>query len=94
MLIIIVLLLAGILCGFLLRKKKRVIILADKLTNWTIYLLLLLLGIAIGSNKKIINNIGNIGINAIIIALGTIIGSILVSYIVYLLYFKKAKDEK
>ncbi|MFA5032097.1 MAG: LysO family transporter [bacterium] len=94
MLIIIILLLSGILFGFLLRGKKGLITFADKLTNWTIYLLLLLLGIAIGSNDKIINNIGDIGINAIIIALGTVIGSILVSYIVYFLYFKKAKDEK
>jgi hypothetical protein len=94
MLIIIILLLSGILFGFLLREKKGVIVLTDKLTNGTIYLLLLVLGISIGSNEKIISNIGSIGINAIILALGTVIGSVLLSYIVYLFYFKKTKNEK
>ncbi|MDD5530773.1 MAG: LysO family transporter [bacterium] len=89
MLIIIALLISGILLGFLLREKKGIIVLTDKLTNWTVYLLLLLLGISIGSNEKIISNIGSIGINAIILAVGTVIGSVLLSYVVYLLYFKK-----
>ena len=94
MLMIFGLLIAGMLLGFLLRSKKRIIEYAGKLTNWTIYLLLLLLGISVGSNEKIINNISTIGINAIILALGSVIGSVAISYIVYLFCFKKRENEK
>lgn len=94
MLIIIILLISGMLVGFLLRKNKRIINPIDKLTNWAICLFLLFVGISVGSNKKIINNIGTIGTNAIVLALGAVIGSVLLSYIVYLFYFKRTKNEK
>lgn len=87
MLIIILLLILGGLFGFLLREQKKVIKCADILTNWVIYLLLLFLGISVGLNEKIINNIGSIGINAIVISFGAVIGSVIVSWVVYLLYF-------
>lgn len=87
MLIIILLLILGGLCGFLLRRQEIIIKYVNILTNLVIWLLLLFLGISVGSNEKIIKNIKIIGLNAVIISVGAVIGSVIVSYVVYQLYF-------
>jgi len=89
---ILVIMSAGIILGFILRKKKYIIMLFDKLTNLSIYLLLFLLGLSIGSNEIIIKQFGQIGINAILLALAGISGSVILSYFVY--KFFKSDEQK
>jgi len=87
-------LIAGILAGFLLRRKQKLIQLADRLTTWFIYLFLLLLGISVGANQIIMNNFAKLGGQAIIISIGAVIGSLIVANLVYLLVFKKKENEE
>jgi len=89
---ILVIMSAGIVLGFILRKKRYVIMVFDKLTNLSIYLLLFLLGLSIGSNKLIINQFDKIGINAILLAVSGTGGSIILSYFAY--KFFKRDEEK
>ena len=85
---------AGIIIGAMLNDKKKIISIIDKLTNWAIYALLFLLGISVGLNKTIINNLDNIGVNALIITVGAVFGSIIMALITFKLFFKKQKTNK
>ena len=78
----------GIALGILLNRQKRVIKITGKLTDLSIFLLLFFLGVSVGMNERIISNLDNIGLQALLITLAATIGSVLVSYIVYLLFFK------
>ena len=85
---------AGIIIGAMLNDKKKIISIIDKLTNWAIYALLFLLGISVGLNKTIINNLDSIGVNALIITVGAVFGSIIMALITFKLFFKKQKTNK
>lgn len=87
MAIIMGLMLAGIISGSILSKFPSIIKVNEKLLNLAIYALLLLLGIGVGSNNKIISNIYNLGYQALIIALGAIIGSVLLCWLIYKAFF-------
>jgi len=88
---ILIIMFAGVILGFILRKQKYIIMLVDKLTSISIYLLLFLLGLGVGNNELIINQFSQVGINAILLAFAGISGSVLLSYFVYKLF---ARDEK
>jgi uncharacterized membrane protein YbjE (DUF340 family) len=89
MLTIIGLLLSGTILGWLLKKRIKVIQTADRLLNWSIYLLLLLLGLGIGANPEIIRSIGTLGLQAAAISILSMAGSILAAVICYHWLFKK-----
>lgn len=82
-----VLMTAGVIVGFLINKSTELIKKVDKLITWAIYLLLFLLGIAVGVNDKIINNLDTIGLSALIISLGAILGSVLFAWVIYHFFF-------
>ena len=65
----------------------------EKSISLTIFLLLFVLGLSIGSNSLIINNIGKFGWQAIVLATLSIIGSLLASFLVFHLFFKKGGNE-
>jgi len=62
---------------------------------WSIYLLLFLLGISIGTNREIIRNFPSIGLKALILTVAGVLGSCLASLLIYRVYFgEKGKDEE
>ena len=65
----------------------------EKTISLTIFLLLFVLGLSIGSNSLIINNIGKFGWQAIVLATLSILGSLLASFLVFHLFFKKGGNE-
>lgn len=77
----------GMLCGYLLRENKKVLQISDKLTSIAIYMLLFVLGIGVGLNEKIVSSINTIGLQALAITLGALLGSLLLALIVYKLFF-------
>lgn len=79
----------GVAIGLLLRNKNLKAL--PKLINIVIYLLLFSLGIIVGTNEMIIKNLHTIGLQALIITLGGIIGSITFSWLVYRYFFKASK---
>jgi len=88
MITVLVLMTLGIGLGFFVVKFPKVIKGVDKMTTWSIYLLLFLLGIGVGLNEKIINNLHTIGLQALILTIGAILGSLIFAYITYKLFFK------
>ena len=84
---------AGIIIGAVFNNRNKLISIIDKMTNWAIYALLFLLGISVGLNKTIINHLDNIGVKALIITIGAVLGSIIAALITYKLFFKKTEIE-
>ncbi len=96
---VLLLMLAGILIGFAISRFPNAVKANDKLISWAIYVLLFLLGISVGLNKTIIQNLDKIGLQAVIITLGAIGGSVLSLWLVYRFFFqtgplKEGRDEE
>lgn len=78
----------GIAIGYLLRKVE-ILQKIGKLISYTILLLLFLLGISVGSNEAIVNNLATLGVQAFLIALAGTMGSVLAAWAVYHFFFKE-----
>lgn len=83
------LLLLGMVCGFLLRKKKKIIRLADVSSIYVIYILLFFMGFSVGMNEKVVRALPKLGLQAGFISIFAIIGSILLIKIISRLIFSK-----
>ena len=94
MITVLLILALGIGVGYLIREKENWIKWNDRFTTWSIYLLLFLLGISVGLNDKIMNNLDTIGVKALYLTLGAVGGSIILALIVYRLFFKEEKGGK
>lgn len=79
---------AGIALGYLLRKVE-LLQKIGKPISYTILLLLFLLGISVGSNQDIVNNLAHLGGQALLIASAGTAGSVLAAWAVYNLFFKE-----
>ena len=89
---IIGLMLTGMLLGFLLRKQKLSGI--HKVITVLIWLLLFLLGIDVGGNQKIINGLHTIGLEAIVITLAAVLGSVTAAWALwYVLYIRNKEGQ-
>lgn len=88
MITVLILMTVGIIIGWFLHKKEKILKISSSLTTWAIYVLLFLLGLSVGSNDKILKNFDQIGLQAILITIFAVIGSILVSWLTYILFFK------
>lgn len=92
MFVIIGIMFGGIGIGYLLRK----IAFLQKLNtsiSITIYLLLFLLGISVGNNKTIVNNLGTLGLESFLIAFAGTLGSVIAAWLVYRFFFKKKETD-
>ena len=74
---------AGIAAGYLLRKIE-LLQKIGKPISYTILLLLFLLGISVGANKDIVDNLATLGGQAFLL-----VGSVLAGWGVYRLFFKE-----
>lgn len=92
MITVLLLMTGGMIIGWILHTKKKLIHITSELTNWAIYLLLFLLGLSVGTNEKILDNFSQIGFQAILITVFAVTGSILMSWLTYILFFRK--DER
>lgn len=89
---IIGLMLTGMLLGFLLRKQKLSGI--HKVITVLIWLLLFLLGIDVGGNQEIINGLHTIGLEAIVITLAAVLGSVSAAWALWYVLYKRKKEEQ
>lgn len=87
MLIVIGLMVSGILLGYLFRERNLKFI--QKLITWAIFILLFLLGLSVGVNDQIMDNLDTIGMDALLITFGAVAGSILCAWGIYKFYFSK-----
>lgn len=87
MFIIIGIMFAGMLLGFLLRKQRLSWI--HKAITVFIWLLLFLLGIDVGSNQEIINGLHTIGLEAVILTLAAVLGSVTAAWTLWYMVYKR-----
>lgn len=81
----------GIIAGYLLRNQKQLRY-TGRFISYTIFLLLFLLGISVGNNEEIVNNLPGIGGKAFLIAAISTLGSMIAAWIVYRYFFKKGGE--
>jgi len=93
MITVLLLMTSGIIVGWILHHKTSFLQWISKFTNWAIYLLLFLLGLAVGSNEEILSSFDKIGYLTIAITLFAVAGSILTAWITYQLFFKNKGGE-
>ena len=87
---IIGLMLTGMLLGYLLRKRSLHKI--HTVITVLIWALLFILGIEVGGNEQIIKGLHTIGIEAVILTLGSSLGSVIAAWALWkALYRKKGK---
>lgn len=91
MLSIIITMIAGVLIGYLFRNVQF-LQKTEKSISYTIFLMLFILGISVGSNDLIINNLAHFGWQAFVLASFGCLGSIIASWIVFNLFFKKEES--
>jgi len=82
------------LVGYLLRSRTKLIKTVNETTLWIIFILLFFMGISVGSNNDIMQNLDTIGMRGLQIALVTVLGSVLLSWLVYLLVFKTKNNNE
>ena len=87
MFIVISIMFGGIAAGYLLRRVEGLQRLGKPIFC-TILLLLFLLGISVGGNREIMNNLPLLGGQAFLIAVAGTLGSILAAWVVYHYFFK------
>lgn len=87
--IVIGLMVLGIILGYLFRERNLKTV--HKLINYAIFILLFLLGITVGANGNIMNNLGTIGYDALLITLAAVTGSVLCAWGVYRFFFSPSK---
>ena len=76
-LIIIICILSGMVLGFLLRRKLKLLRLADKAAMYAVYALLFVLGAGLGYNAELFAKLPTLGLTALVITVCTCTGSAL-----------------
>lgn len=84
---IIGLMLTGMLLGYLLRKQNLKKI--HSVITLLIWLLLFILGIEVGGNEQIINGLHTIGLEAIVLTLGGVLGSVVAAWLLWRALYKE-----
>ena len=78
----------GIGIGYVLRNWS-ILQKTEKTISLTIFLLLFILGVSIGSNSLIVNNLGW---QAIVLAVSGVLGSLIAARLVLQLFFRKGDE--
>lgn len=94
MLITVLCILVGIPLGFLFRNNKFVVDNVNRLTMWSIYALLFMLGVTTGSNETIVTQLGTIGVQAACISALSVLGSASAVFLLDKFILKGQFDER
>ena len=78
--------------GYVLRNWS-ILQKTEKTISLTIFLLLFILGVSIGSNSLIVNNLGKFGWQAIVLAVSGVLGSLIAARLVLQLFFRKGGEQ-
>jgi len=91
MFIVIAFMMGGIGVGYLLRQHKLRFI--HRIILMLIWLLLFLLGLEVGANKTVIQQFGNLGFEAFLLAFAGTLGSIVFAALLWRLVRTKPEDK-
>jgi uncharacterized membrane protein YbjE (DUF340 family) len=78
----------GIVLGFAIQNKSKIVKSIDPMINIAIYVLLFLLGISVGVNETIISNLDTLGAQALLLTFGGVMGSVVLAFFTYKFFFK------
>ena len=87
-----IVMLSGVLIGYILRNIRAIPALVSKINIYIIFLLLFVMGLSVGSNPQVIQGLGPLGLLGISVV--SIAGSVFLSWIVYRHLFKKEDDQR
>ncbi|MDR0661233.1 MAG: lysine exporter LysO family protein [Prevotellaceae bacterium] len=90
---VILFLVLGILLGYFVRKKQRFLSISNRLVSISIYALLFLLGVALGTNSDLLRQLPKLGGYAFVLAVLSILGSIVLAAFLYRKMFKKTEEK-
>ncbi len=94
MFIVLGIIILGVLLGQFIKSPKAPT-LFSKALNVIIYILLLVMGISVGGNEQIVSNLSTIGLKALIITAGAMLGSCICAMLIFKKFFNQAGgDEK
>lgn len=88
---IIGLMLTGMLLGYLLRKRNLKKI--HPIITLLIWVLLFLLGIEVGGNEEIIKGLHTIGLEAVVLTVGSTLGSVVAAWVLWRALYKRKGGE-
>jgi len=91
MFIVIAFMMGGIGVGYLLRQHKLRFI--HRIILMLIWLLLFLLGLEVGANKTVIQQFGNLGFEAFLLAFAGTLGSVVFAGLLWRLVRTKPEDK-
>lgn len=91
---IIAIMVVGGAIGYAIRNKKNAAKYSEKACSYVIFVLLFSLGLLVGKNDTVMNNLSELGILSVIIAAAAIIGSVVCAWVLYKFYFKKIKNDE
>jgi uncharacterized membrane protein YbjE (DUF340 family) len=91
MLVVTTILAAGVLLGFILKNKKKFIDITERSAPWIVYILLFFLGIAVGTNETVAGGLMKLGIQASVISVGGVAGSICLAVPLHRILFPKGR---
>ncbi|MFI3321963.1 MAG: LysO family transporter [Rikenellaceae bacterium] len=91
MLKVVLIMLSGVAVGYLMRGKNLKFV--SKIIMCAIFLLLFFLGVSVGGNSDIMDNLATIGLDGLIISVVSLSGSCLGALIVYNKFFKQVNNE-
>lgn len=87
----------GLSIGFIIGYRRlisdKMVLLNSKLQNLWLILLIFAMGMSIGSDKEILNNLPKLGAKAFAFAIFCSLGSIFIVYVISRLFFKE-EDKK
>jgi uncharacterized membrane protein YbjE (DUF340 family) len=84
----------GGVIGYILKSKSSFIRVAERLCSLILLLLLFSLGLSVGKNETVMNNISKLGLLSFAIAVAAVAGSVVCAYFVYKIFFKKIKSDE
>ncbi len=90
---ILFLLIIGICVGYLFRKVE-ILQKVEKTISLTIFFMLFVFGVSIGSNDELVGNLGKYGFQAMVLAVFGVVGSLLASFFAYRILFKKGENHE
>lgn len=90
MLKIVGIMLSGVLVGYLLRNRNLSFV--SKGIMAAIWLLLFLLGVAVGGNEAILGSLDTIGLQALLLSVGGVGGSVVCARVVYRFFWSGKKS--
>jgi len=91
--IIFIFLIAGIFVGFIFIKHKTMIAFSAKSTPLAVFFLIFFLGYSVGQNDQVMNTMGSLGWQALLLSLGSILGSLVLAGILYLTLFRSYHEK-